>query len=277
MTAKHTLSRHRPSRLIEELWPREVLRAARAPGIVFIPVSPRFEWHGLHLPMGTDGIIAEAMAAELARRFKAVYFRVLPLGLDEVRTRAFKRMQGLPLDAHIFGMNYPTLPLPSEYCTRATLTALLRARLALVRTAGFRWAFVVNHHGGRDQNPTLEELTRMASSDDFGAALLTVSRHCTLRLEGRQAQMLRVGGHAGISETIQLMAVRPELVRTERLPQGRLSAALTGVMHNAPIVPAAYNPRHADARLAARWRRNVLDNMTAAVRTLVATRAGVVK
>ena len=53
-------------RLIEEMTPRELLEVINKNGIAFVPVSPKYEWHSFHLPLGTDGIIAEEVSKNLA-------------------------------------------------------------------------------------------------------------------------------------------------------------------------------------------------------------------
>ena len=130
-------------RLIEEMRPREILSVVQGSGVAFIPVSPRYEWHSYQLPMGVDGIIAESICERLADALAGVYFRTLSLGLDEVRTREFKTQNGLDPDADVFGMNFPTVPLPSEYCTETVMRSVVESRLDAVQRSGFRYAYIV--------------------------------------------------------------------------------------------------------------------------------------
>jgi creatinine amidohydrolase/Fe(II)-dependent formamide hydrolase-like protein len=253
------------TRMLEELRPRQIMAAVRRNGLVFLPISPCLEWHSWHLPLGVDGLIAEELARALARRLRAVYCRALPLGLDEWRSRAFKRCMGLPPTARVFGMNFPALPLRSEYHTPALLRGMLRARLEMLRGCGFRTVVVLNHHGGRGQLPLLEATCRAAGTAKFHVLCLQTGKHCTLQPPAARARQLRVGGHAGMLETLQFMAVRPELVALRQLPKGRLRVAAHGILHHEPIIAAADNPRGVSSALARAWRRNVLENITAAV------------
>lgn len=141
---------------IEYLWPDQILALARGSGIALIPVSPLVEWHSYHLPMGVDGLIAEYTAAELAQQLNAAWFRTISLGLDEVRIEAFKRSQGLNTEDHIFGMNYPSLSLESEYVGPETLQAMMGSRLRMAQAAGFSHLFIINHHDGTGQMENLE-------------------------------------------------------------------------------------------------------------------------
>ena len=88
-------------RCIEFMRPEPVRDVIKSSGIVFIPVSPRVEWHGPHLPMGTDGIIAEECAKAMAEIFDACYFRCLPLGLDQIRNEKQLKSWGFPPETSI--------------------------------------------------------------------------------------------------------------------------------------------------------------------------------
>lgn len=252
---------------LEFLRPRQILALARDPGLVLIPVSPAIEWHSYHLPLGTDAIIAEEVARRLAIRLRAGYFRVLALGLDAMRDAPFKASQGLPPDAEVFGMNYPALPLRSEYTTPTVFRSLVTSRLKVARDAGFRLAALINHHGGHGQMPLLDLLAAAWTSDDFEVLSLNTLAGKDFRPPPGQEHMFSVGGHAGLAETLQLMAFRPDLVDVEALPEGALGAAEFGILHDAPRIPPEANPRHATPAAARAWGDHVLDRLTAALRT----------
>lgn len=261
------------SQLIEEMRPRQIQRIVRGSGIVFIPVSPRHEWHSYHLPLGTDGIIAEEAARLLAQTFDGAYFRALPLGLDAWRTAEENRQWGLAPDAKVFGMNFPGLPVASEYCTLEAFVALVSGRLRVVRQTGFRHAFLVNHHGGRGQVSTLEQLAKESCCDGFHCQCLIPARYN--RFEPADAALrehLRQGGHAGMLETLQLLAFRPDLVDLGELPEGTLKVSEMGILHGRPDIPAELNPRGAMLLLAQEWRKSVLAQMEEEVRSVVGKR-----
>jgi hypothetical protein len=67
-------------------------------------------------------------------------------------------------------------------------------------------------------------------------------------------------------ETLQVLAFRPELVDLARLPDGDLSCAANGMLHDEPVIPAQYNPRRVIIALAAAWRENVVENGVAFVK-----------
>ncbi|MBI5725452.1 MAG: creatininase family protein [Planctomycetes bacterium] len=250
---------------IEEMRPRDIKALTENPGIVLVPVSPLFEWHSWHLPVGCDGLIAEAAARAVAQRIGCACCRCISMGLDEWRSPKFKETMGLPADAKVFGMRFPGLPVVSEYVEADELRKAVAARLAAMRGTGFRRAYVINTHGGVGQAPTLDEICKAASGDGFTARLLLTHSHSKVDRKGWEGDCLRIGGHAGMSETLQLMAFRPELVDLDEQPEGELSVAATGILHSSPTVPAEFNPRRAPAELAHAWRKAVIAGLAAQI------------
>ena len=51
----------------ELMRPAQIVERRRRCPVVYLPIGP-LEWHGPHLPMGTDGIHAHRVAVEVARR-----------------------------------------------------------------------------------------------------------------------------------------------------------------------------------------------------------------
>jgi len=100
----------------EEMKPNEIIRARDISSCAFIPVSPCFEWHSFHLPLGTDALISESICAIVSEKIGGIYFRPLSFGLDVFRNKKQLKEWGFNLKEKIFGMNFPDLPLTSEYC-----------------------------------------------------------------------------------------------------------------------------------------------------------------
>jgi creatinine amidohydrolase len=260
---------------MEEMRPAAVAACAQAGQPAFVPVSPCLEWHSYHLPLGVDGLIAEAVAARLASLCAGVHCRCLSLGLDEIRKRDFKQQQGLPLESEIYGMNFPDLPVGSEYVEPALLSGAVQARLTMLQRCGFQACFIINHHGGRGQRETLETVARQAASDGFIVTVFQVQRFDKRDLPETERRMLSVGGHAGLAETLQLMAFRPELVDLAELPDGELEVRTTGILHSQPRIPPEANPHRAVLAVAQRWGRAVVAAMHEEVtRTMQTHRAG---
>lgn len=260
----------RKIRFVEELCPGEVLEVAKGSGVAFVPLSPCVEWHSYHLPLGVDGLIAEEVAKILAEEFDGVCFRVMSLGLDFERDEKFRQMMGLPLEGRIFGMNFPELPLESEYVGEEELRCLLSARVSFLKKAGFRWVFVVNHHGGGTQKATIERVLSEFGAEGFGVELLHTSWMGKLEEPPEYAGYMGVGGHAGLAETIQFMGFRPDLVNFAALPEGEMEAAKMGILHNEPQIPEKFHPKKAPQELADAWREAVLEQSRSRIRAKIA-------
>lgn len=245
-----------------EMLPEEIIKARGVSGCAFIPVGP-IEWHSFHLPMGTDSIIAEQICMLVAEKVNGVYFRSLDLGTDEQRQEEDLKKWGFDKDDKIFGMNFPELPLVCEYCSMEALKSNTRRRIEFIKDCGFRYAFVVNHHGGRGQNEYLKETCDEFNSKNFKVEYVNSYRFLTLKEEKLSVEY---GGHAGVSETTFLMAFRPDLVDLTKIPEGKLSVRQVGIIHgqfyDQPIIHENYNPRNCSKVLADKLRENIISNFS---------------
>lgn len=142
------------------------------------------EFHGPHLPLGLDGLVADAFAARLVERTGGILF---PTTWWAVTTLPH------PLSVQI--------PAP-------VVRALFDALLAQLADIGFRQVAVVSGHYAHPH-----ELLLMDAASAATARGLPVLAAPPLALLGDPARL----DHAARWETSQLLAVRPDLVRLERL------------------------------------------------------------
>ena len=240
----------------ECMLPHEIVRARESSSCAFVPVSPMFEWHSYHLPLGTDGLIAEGIARLTAERVGGIYFRTVSMGMDSSRTQAQLEAWGIDPDApgEVFGMRFPGLSVCSEYCRAGEMTAAVENRLEAIRGTRFKFAFLVNNHGGAGQKDLLAEIA--GRWDDPGLRVFSVTTRDFLK---PSHDHMKTGGHAGQSETLNLMAFRPELVDMSQLPEGELSVARTGILCNKPTIEVRHNPRLVTLSMANEIRRTVID------------------
>ena len=222
-----------------QMLPCEILAAREKSSCAFVPVSPVFEWHSFHLPMGTDALIAEGMAAAVAERVGGIYFPPISMGLDEYRPADQLQAWGFEKSDKVFGMRFPDLPLSSEYCNKPEMTAAVENRLEAIRQSGFKFAFLVNNHGGAGQFDLLKKIAAKWDRPAFRVFFVTPYQFMTPIHEH-----MKTGGHAGLSETLNLLAFRPELVDFTQLPEGELGVRRHGILHHEPRIGAEYNPRH---------------------------------
>jgi len=91
----------------DEMRPGEFIEAVNRGPYAFIPVSPTFEWHSYHLPLGTDALIPQELSKIIAGKMGGVWFRPLSLGLDAWRTSDHKEKWGFKQEENIYGLELP--------------------------------------------------------------------------------------------------------------------------------------------------------------------------
>ena len=258
----HTINSHPRNYLIEELRPKQIMDVVSKSSMVFIPVSPAFEWHSYHLPLTTDAIIAEEVAKLFAAHFEGLYFRALSVSLEEWRSAKFLTQFGIPDTAKVYGMDFPSLPVKGEYHHKGPsfMRQAVEARLAAVKETGFKYAFLLNCHGGKGQSETLDSIAKESTTADFKVVSIFPNRFNSYKPDKQHDLYLKAGAHAGIRETHFLMAFRPDLVDLNEIPEGDLKAAEYGIYHSSPLIPDSLSPRHALKFIATELRKSILDN-----------------
>jgi creatinine amidohydrolase len=184
-----------PLRLLEMTWP-EVDSLDRHRAVCILPVGA-VEAHGPHLPLGTDGIIAEAMAEAGAKRLRA--HDLLPVVLPTLS------LTPAPFAAAFAG----TLSAPADALV-AQVTAIGRA----LGHHGFQVLAIANAHLDPANLRALHDATSALLAE---RAILTVLPDVT-----RKPWALRLGDefrsgacHAGRYEGSIVLARRPDLVRDD--------------------------------------------------------------
>jgi len=193
--------------LYEELTPSEFRsRLAKAP-IAYLPLGT-LEWHGEHLPLGSDGILSQGFFAELAQQVGGVVLPMLFLGRDRAETIQGKELYGM--DLHGFPVGGPHQLTGSAYwVSDDLLKQILGAILKQVKRAGFR--IVVAHgHGPSTRlfQDHIEEWSKL-----FDLELFVCWREDESDGLGIQTD------HAAANEVSLMLALRPELVHMENLSQ----------------------------------------------------------
>lgn len=192
----------------DELLPHEFRKRLAARPIAYLPLGT-LEWHGEHLPLGSDAIQSEGLMVECARRFGGIVMPPIHLGPDRTKPADEGRT--------LIGMDYADSTTPPQqldgscYWVPAGLHVLLvDAILAQLQRAGFRAVFADGH--GPSRSSWVENLPERQIR--FGLKLFGVTREI-----GRQwkSQM----DHAAHNETSLMMHFRPGGVDLSRLPASR--------------------------------------------------------
>jgi creatinine amidohydrolase len=180
---------------------------------ILIPLGA-LEQHGPHLPLGTDTLIAEAIAVKVAQRVDNLLVApCLSVGCS---------------DHHL---SFPgTASIPEE-----VVAGYIRSTVLSLLGHGFRNAYVVSGHAGNidAMKAAMRSLpsqagTRVAAFVDWPAqrAALQKWAETSFGLSGDE-----VGSHAGHFETSILLDLTPDLVDMSVAPRGFIGSAEEAAQH----------------------------------------------
>jgi creatinine amidohydrolase len=214
-----------------ELLPHEFrARLAERP-IAYLPLGT-LEWHGEHLPLGTDAVISEGLMVECARQLGGIVLPPIYLGPDRSRLEADGRQ--------LQGMDYARQTTPHRqlegscyWVSPGLFMSLIDAILDQLKRTGFLAVFADGHGPSRRswvQN--LEEREARFELKLFG-----------VRDDLRDVWKSQTD-HAALNETSEVMAVRPDLVDLSQLAENR---------SDWPQGVSGQDPRDATAELGREW------------------------
>jgi creatinine amidohydrolase len=202
------------------LFPDEVVEARDRLGLVILPLAP-LEWHGPHLTMGCDPLLAQAFARRIAQELGCPYFPPLYIGTERERRGETLRALGFDGREYIEGMDFPANPIGSAYLREETFALVVRDTLdVLYSRFGFRAVVIVNGHGADNQRAVLDRLC--AEMNAAGRRLIWVYPGFPRSLIAGSI------GHATAEEASMLEAMWPGCVDLRRLPA---AGALKNVEH----------------------------------------------
>ena len=191
--------------LLEEMtWP-EVERALAAGFTTVVVAAGAVEQHGPHLPLLVDAARGDRLALEVARRLgNALVAPTIRVGCSEHH------------------MGFPgTLSLRRE-----TFAAVCADYAASLSRHGFRTICFIPSHGGNfaPLADMLDDL-RAAAAPGCEVRAYTDLHGFVALWEGAVRDLApdlvhRVGGHADIAESSEMLCIRPELVREELAVSG---------------------------------------------------------
>jgi creatinine amidohydrolase len=178
------------------LFPAEVAAARAQTGLVILPLAP-VEWHGPHLTMGCDPLLAHAFARRLARELESPYFPPLYVGTERERRPQTLEALGFGRGDHIEGMDFPANAVKSAYLREEVFALVVRDTVELLfERFGFRRVLIVNGHGADNQRGVLDRLCA-----EWNAA-------------GGRGSAGKAGGRAGAGGGTRIMWVYPGFPRS---------------------------------------------------------------
>lgn len=191
-----------------ELLPAEFrVRLAERP-IAYLPLGT-LEWHGEHLPLGSDAIQSEELMVVCAQRFGGIVMPPIHLGPDRAKPTEDGSM--------LVGMDYALSTTPprkldgSCYWTSQGLhLEIVDAILEQLKRAGFRAVFADGH--GPSRWSWVANIPEREAR--YGMRLLGVTDDISKQWKSQI-------DHAARNETSLMLHYRPGLVDLSRLPQSK--------------------------------------------------------
>ena len=183
---------------LERMRPREVRDAMAEAPIAWLPLGA-VEFHAEHLPFGTDGFSAQHLVERAARRAGGV---VLPWSY----------------------VTLGTLAMPWTFRFDATLVeGVLRQAIDQLIAHGARVVIVHTGHGPLDLNHLIKRVCADVEAAHYCADAVRAYGLCYLELNAALGVGLGTDwpvavDHGSIMETSWVMAMEPDLVDLERLP-----------------------------------------------------------
>ena len=195
--------------LYERLTPAEFDERIGAAPIAYLPLGT-LEWHGSHLPLGSDLLQSQGLFMQLARRVGGIVLPPLFLGPDSMREVNGVEYYGMDLSKQV--PDPPRQLRGSAYWVSDGLfSEMVYAVLKQLSRAGFK--IVVAHGHGPSTDFFVKNCGSMG--ERFGLVIMTAWR----RREEREPSTEFQYDHAAANETSIMMALHPSLVHLENLPK----------------------------------------------------------
>lgn len=204
----------RPLRF-ERMRPAEIVAERERCPLAYLPIGP-LEWHGPHLPLGTDPLHAEHVAVRAAEQTGGVVLPTLYAGSASIvpahgRAHTLGAM-GLPEDARVVGMDFPANSMRSLYFDDSVFALTVREFVRSLDHNEYRVIALVNGHAAGLHVAALQRV----AAEESRPPELTVLYHGTW--SPPQPERPPGGGHAARGETEAMLALEPDTVDLATLP-----------------------------------------------------------
>lgn len=190
--------------LYAELTPQQFRERLIEAPIAYLPLGT-LEWHGEHLPLGSDGYQSQGFFVELAQRAGGIVLPMLFLGPDHRQCVEGREYYGM--DIYSFPDSGPQqLPGSAYWVEDGLFERLLEAVMTQLKRAGFR---IVVAHGHAPS--TAAFVGKTADWEAMGLKTFICWREDESDGLGIQTD------HAAANETSLMMALHPDLIAMENL------------------------------------------------------------
>jgi len=156
--------------------------------IAFIPVGT-LEWHGNHLPIETDFLVAQKICEILAKKKNAYCLPPIYLGTDRERKVGNRKLIGMDakLQKELKGSLY--------YLKPTLLISMMQSLIDSLEKQGFSKIYIITGHGGSKQVESFKKI------EDKNKKVKFINPYSALSVNVH---------HAGEHETALLWACYPE-------------------------------------------------------------------
>ena len=216
----------------EALTPPALRERMREAPVAYLPLGT-LEYHGPHLPLGSDMLQPIGVYKELARSIGGVVLPPMSMGPDEVSIVNGTVFYGMDFENLVEDEKPRILPGSAYFIEDSMFIDYSRSMIKQLARAGFK--VVVGHGHG----PSTDLFTRHGPKwgREHGVRVLTFQGILPEKELGFMID------HAGANETSIMLATNPGLVRMENLPKDR-NTWPKGVMGADPRVHASAEMGH---------------------------------
>lgn len=233
----------------EWMRPGQLRERQQACPLILFPLGP-LEYHGPHMPLGTDPLSATFVAHACCRRLgKGVVLPTMYVGTERERDPEMLASLGFKRDDYVVGMDFPARLWNSHYLPEEIFGLIVAAELRCLVSQGYKYIFMVNGHGAFNHNDVLKRLCiEFSHTSPAKVAYAT----------GFPEEAAATGaiGHADVAEASLMMHYKPDSVDVKALPHpGTLlkytdfsvvnGAGFMGTSNSGGLVPQEYDPRSA--------------------------------
>ena len=261
---------------MELLRPEEIVAERLRCPIVYLPIGP-LEWHGPAMPLGTDPLLARAMAETAAQRLGGVVMPTLFFGTERERPARILAAKGFdnPEKLYILGMDVPKNSMKSFYAREELFALTVREHLRMLVQQGYRWIVLVNGHGAWGQ---LESLQRLAIEFSHETTSTVIYIFPDISTENDSLDF----GHGTLAETSLMCYLQGENVDLNQLPARDIPLKYTdwGIADDSVFLGkrspgdcVQFDPRDASAELGEKLFRTIMEHMCMEIQTVLQAEA----
>ena len=195
---------------IECLLPGQLNEEQKRCPLVFVPIGP-LEYHGPHLPVGTDAINATQCALEACRRLgKGVVHPTLYWGTERDRPEWMLESLGFERSDWIVGMDFPTAIWKSHYYQEHLFALVVASAVEMLIEGGYKVIVLANGHGAWNQLETLDRLAKHYSN--------TTDTVIAWRLAANlDVSEKNLAGHADVFETSEMLYYQSKVYHSDSM------------------------------------------------------------